>query len=78
MKKSVVAIYNDASAPQVGLEPTTTRLTAECSTIELSRIIDIIETIYSIDSTVQLYHIQNECKEKSYLQNFIHKFRFNP
>ena len=25
-------------APQVGLEPTTTRLTAECSTIELSRI----------------------------------------
>ena len=26
------------SAPRVGLEPTTTRLTAECSTIELSRI----------------------------------------
>ena len=26
-------------APRVGLEPTTTRLTAECSTIELSRII---------------------------------------
>ena len=25
-------------APRVGLEPTTTRLTAECSTIELSRI----------------------------------------
>ncbi len=25
--------------PRVGLEPTTTRLTAECSTIELSRII---------------------------------------
>ena len=25
------------SAPRVGLEPTTTRLTAECSTIELSR-----------------------------------------
>ena len=24
-------------APRVGLEPTTTRLTAECSTIELSR-----------------------------------------
>ena len=29
----------DCSAPRVGLEPTTTRLTAECSTIELSRII---------------------------------------
>ncbi len=28
--------------PRVGLEPTTTRLTAECSTIELSRIIHII------------------------------------
>ena len=26
-----------AMAPRVGLEPTTTRLTAECSTIELSR-----------------------------------------
>ena len=26
------------TAPRVGLEPTTTRLTAECSTIELSRI----------------------------------------
>ena len=27
-------------APQVGLEPTTTRLTAECSAIELLRIIE--------------------------------------
>ena len=27
----------DAMAPQVGLEPTTTRLTAECSAIELLR-----------------------------------------
>ena len=27
--------------PRVGLEPTTTRLTAECSTIELSRIIKV-------------------------------------
>ena len=28
---------NASLAPRVGLEPTTTRLTAECSTIELSR-----------------------------------------
>ena len=28
-----------SKSPRVGLEPTTTRLTAECSTIELSRII---------------------------------------
>ena len=28
---------SDALAPQVGLEPTTLRLTAECSTIELLR-----------------------------------------
>ena len=37
-EKSAVTTCNDASAPQVGLEPTTTRLTAECSAIELSRI----------------------------------------
>ncbi len=30
--------------PRVGLEPTTTRLTAECSTIELSRIIFLQDT----------------------------------
>ena len=36
MRKSI--IYADFSqAPRVGLEPTTPRLTAECSTIELSR-----------------------------------------
>jgi hypothetical protein len=29
-------------APQVGLEPTTLRLTAECSTIELLRSSDVI------------------------------------
>ena len=29
----------NTETPRVGLEPTTTRLTAECSTIELSRII---------------------------------------
>ena len=33
------AIFNYSKTPRVGLEPTTTRLTAECSTIELSRII---------------------------------------
>ena len=32
-------VYRLFQAPRVGLEPTTTRLTAECSTIELSRII---------------------------------------
>ena len=31
-------------APRVGLEPTTTRLTAECSTIELSGIITLAAT----------------------------------
>ena len=30
----------DLIAPQVGLEPTTTRLTAECSAIELLRIME--------------------------------------
>ena len=32
-------VYGFSLPPRVGLEPTTTRLTAECSTIELSRII---------------------------------------
>ena len=31
-------LTTEPKAPRVGLEPTTTRLTAECSTIELSRI----------------------------------------
>ena len=37
--------------PRVGLEPTTTRLTAECSTIELSRIIKVctFKTSYNSD-----------------------------
>ena len=37
--------------PRVGLEPTTTRLTAECSTIELSRIIKVctFKTSYKSD-----------------------------
>ena len=38
-KKSANAdVYGFYITPRVGLEPTTTRLTAECSTIELSRI----------------------------------------
>ena len=32
-------LFSYEKTPRVGLEPTTTRLTAECSTIELSRII---------------------------------------
>ena len=34
-----ISAYGLLVTPRVGLEPTTTRLTAECSTIELSRII---------------------------------------
>src|SRR6478672_9421520 len=33
-------------APQVGLEPTTLRLTAECSTIELLRSVAIYKTLH--------------------------------
>ena len=36
----------DSQTPRVGLEPTTLRLTAECSTIELSRITSLLEGIY--------------------------------
>ena len=35
--KSLRHIATGLQAPRVGLEPTTTRLTAECSTIELLR-----------------------------------------
>ena len=41
-------------APRVGLEPTTTRLTAECSTIELSR---IILSLYPQNRTLLLFHL---------------------
>ena len=34
----LMALSLSGKTPRVGLEPTTTRLTAECSTIELSRI----------------------------------------
>ena len=42
--------------PRVGLEPTTTRLTAECSTIELSRII-YNKTTYLIRCLFTLFNI---------------------
>ena len=56
IRKSVnITIYGLFKTPRVGLEPTTTRLTAECSTIELSRIIflkaDTFKTVY------RLYHL---------------------
>ena len=38
-KPADIIVCGFYQAPRVGLEPTTTRLTAECSTIELSRII---------------------------------------
>ena len=40
-KKSIECINALSCAPQVGLEPTTLRLTAECSAIELLRNIGI-------------------------------------
>ena len=40
-------VYGLCLTPRVGLEPTTTRLTAECSTIELSRI-----TYYLLGTTL--------------------------
>ena len=43
-------------APQVGLEPTTTRLTAECSAIELLRNIWIPATSYSPGPCPAKYH----------------------
>ena len=44
-------------APRVGLEPTTTRLTAECSTIELSR---IILSLYPQNQTLNLFHLLSD------------------
>ena len=51
-------ISQNRKTPRVGLEPTTTRLTAECSTIELSRIIflkaDTFKTVYRLQ--ISLYY----------------------
>ena len=44
-------------APRVGLEPTTTRLTAECSTIELSRIIYQIQYFMYLQKFIQRSYI---------------------
>ena len=45
-------------APRVGLEPTTLRLTAECSTIELSRKINTGKTTLNlVASSLVSYHI---------------------
>ena len=44
-----VSNVSDKKTPRVGLEPTTTRLTAECSTIELSRNISLHLTKRKVD-----------------------------
>ena len=51
--------------PRVGLEPTTTRLTAECSTIELSRIIKVctFKTSYKSDL---FFSVINQIKPSTY------------
>ena len=43
--------------PRIGLEPTTPRLTAECSTIELSR--NIYQTFYRLICTFKTVYIPN-------------------
>ena len=55
---------NPRLTPRVGLEPTTTRLTAECSTIELSRKIESIPSkpntktnLLSIFSSILFQHL---------------------
>ena len=48
--------WSSVYAPQVGLEPTTTRLTAECSAIELLRNIWIPATSYSPGPCPAKYH----------------------
>ena len=41
-RQAMVRILLERLAPQVGLEPTTLRLTAECSAIELLRNIGVL------------------------------------
>ena len=43
--KNLLLLHILPIAPRAGLEPATTRLTAECSTIELSRIISRVHTL---------------------------------
>ena len=58
-------------APRVGLEPTTPRLTAECSTIELSRNNTWYTTAYS--SSLTQIQVDVNTFYFMYLQNFIQK-----
>ena len=52
MHKALLHSCSSAMAPQVGLEPTTLRLTAECSAIELLRhvIVEIVTPLWSFES----------------------------
>ena len=54
----VLGSRSEKRTPPVGLEPTTLRLTAECSTIELSRIIPsaFAETVILFDYTLKTTH----------------------
>ena len=49
LKDSIKIVSSFFMAPRVGLEPTTTRLTAECSTIELSGNITLAVTYSPAD-----------------------------
>ena len=51
-------------APRVGLEPTTTRLTAGCSTIELSRNVRLTLTMIT-----QTHKSVNPYPQKNYFEN---------
>ena len=54
-------VTDQLSAPRVGLEPTTTRLTAECSTIELSRIM-CLSVLFVLCSLNQHPYYNTSCK----------------
>ncbi len=70
-----------SKTPRVGLEPTTTRLTAECSTIELSRIILFLPSFSSVcDRDVALplsYRGSLFFLFPMYLQNCIQEISFS-
>ena len=59
-----------SSAPRVGLEPTTTRLTAECSTIELSRnILEVCTFKTAYQRLLYLITFLSVCQELFYSLN---------
>ena len=62
--------FSDVLAPQVGLEPTTLRLTAECSAIELLR---------SVFRGILHYHVSREraARQKNHGWSGL-PFRFGP